>query len=60
MVPHWLKIAIQTLQETENMANTGPLYRLFNFLHIFFRLKAMAKKAKSISTLSFPKCLNRL
>jgi len=32
----------------------------FDFLHIFFRLKAMAKKAKSISTLSFPKCLNRL
>ena len=29
MVPHWLKIAIQTLHETENMANTGPLYRLF-------------------------------
>ena len=25
MVPHWLKIAIQTLYETENMANTGPL-----------------------------------
>ena len=29
MVPHCLKIAIQTLYETENMANTGPLYRLF-------------------------------
>ena len=25
MVPHCLKIAIQTLYETENMANTGPL-----------------------------------
>ena len=29
MVPHRLKIAIQTLHDTENMANTGPLYRLF-------------------------------
>ena len=30
------------------------------FLHIFPMLKARAKKAKSILTLSFPKCLNLL
>ncbi len=30
------------------------------FEHIFFRLKAMAKKAKSILTLSIPKWRKRL
>lgn len=33
--------------------------RLMSFLHIFLMLKAMAKKAKSIVTLSFPKWRKR-
>ena len=33
--------------------------RLMSFLHIFLILKAMAKKAKSIVTLSFPKWRKR-
>ena len=34
-----------------------PLMAFFAIIeHIFFRLKAMAKKARSISTLSIPKC----
>ena len=33
--------------------------RLLSFLHIFLMLKAMAKKAKSIVTLSFPKWRKR-
>ena len=38
-----------------------PLMALFSIVeHIFFILKAMAKKAKSILTLSIPKCRNRL
>ena len=38
-----------------------PLMAFFAIIeHIFFRLKAMAKKARSISTLSIPKCRKRL
>mgnify|MGYP006955214691 CR=1 FL=1 len=39
MVPHWLKIAIQTLHATENMANTGPLYRLFQLSTHFLQIE---------------------
>lgn len=38
-----------------------PVHTLFvSFAHIFFILKAMARKAKSMKTLSFPKCRKRL
>ena len=46
MVPHWLKIAIQTLHETENMANTGSLYRLFQLSTHFLQIEGNGKEGK--------------
>ena len=46
MVPHCLKIAIQTLYETENMANTGPLYRLFQLSTHFLQIEGNGKEGK--------------
>ena len=55
MVPHWLKIAIQTLHETENMANTGPLYRLFQLSTHFLQIEGNGKEGKVHFDLVFSK-----
>ena len=55
MVPHCLKIAIQTLYETENMANTGPLYRLFQLSTHFLQIEGNGKEGKVHFDLVFSK-----
>ena len=55
MVPHWLKIAIQTLHETENMANTGSLYRLFQLSTHFLQIEGNGKEGKVHFDLVFSK-----
>ena len=55
MVPHWLKIAIQTLHDTENMANTGPLYRLFQLSTHFLQIEGNGKEGKVHFDLVFSK-----
>ena len=46
MVPHWLKIAIQTFHDTENMVNTGPLCRLFRLSTHFLQIEGNGKEGK--------------
>ena len=55
MVSHWLKIAIQTLHDTENMVNTDPLCRLFRLSTHFLQIEGNGKEGKVHFDLVFSK-----